>query len=122
MARSLVDDNRDVACSVGLHVGNHHYASTFLGGGSKLLTVKVNPRDVVSVPSDSNDEKIRACRFTVLEDNPDKTRYEGTSFRSLDEVVPADAEDDEALAIGFEDEDEEDLDYDHDCDIEGCFN
>lgn len=77
MARSLVNDNRDRACSVGLHIGNHRYAAGF---GQKLLTVSVNPRDVVSVPSDSNDEKIRACKYTVLEVNAHRTAYTGTSY------------------------------------------
>lgn len=77
MARSLVDGDRGRACSAGLHVGNHRYATGF---GSTLLTVKVNPRDVVSVPSDSNDEKIRTCRYTILEVNEGRTLYGGTSY------------------------------------------
>ena len=77
MPRSLVDTDRDVACSVGLHIGNYAYASTF---GKRFLTVKVNPRDVVSVPVDSNDQKIRAHRYTILEDNESKTHYDFTSY------------------------------------------
>jgi len=79
MSRKLVDPNRDVACSVGLHVGNFRYADEW-GRDGKLLLVKVNPRDVVSVPSDSNDEKIRAHRFTVIEENVARERVEGTSY------------------------------------------
>lgn len=82
MPRSLVDPERDRTCSVGLHVGNHNYANHF---GSVLLTVKVNPRDVVSVPSDSNDEKIRTCRYEVLEQNERRTRYQGTSWTEHDD-------------------------------------
>lgn len=77
MPRSLVDPERNVACSVGLHVGNHNYANGF---GSVLLTVKVNPRDVVSVPSDSNDEKIRTCRYEIIEVNEKRSLYGGTSW------------------------------------------
>lgn len=81
--RSLVDPEREVACSVGLHVGNHRYANGF---GSVLLTVKVNPRDVVAVPEDSNDEKIRTCRYVVVEVNDTRTRYQGTSWeQALDD-------------------------------------
>lgn len=82
MPRSLVDDDRGVACSVGLHVGSFTYAKGF---ATKLLTVKVNPRDVVSVPSDSNDEKIRTHRYTVLTENEQKVQVEGTSY-----VTPVD--------------------------------
>ena len=65
--RSKVDTNRGVACSTGLHAGTHRYASSF---APRLLTVVINPRDVVSVPSDSNDEKVRVSRYTVLEIAP----------------------------------------------------
>jgi len=82
MPRSLVDPEREVACSVGLHVGNHRYANGF---GSVLLTVKVNPRDVVSVPSDSNDEKIRTCRYEIVERNDRRTQYQGTSWTEADQ-------------------------------------
>jgi hypothetical protein len=94
MPRSLVDDNREQACSVGLHVGTHEYANGF---GRKLLTVKVNPRDVVSVPSDSDDSKIRTCRYTVLEVNDGRRRYEGTSWTESDldlELADDETEDD----------------------------
>jgi hypothetical protein len=68
--RSMVDDNRNVACSKGLHAGDYSYASDFANGGV-LLRVLVNPRDVVSVPSDSADRKVRISRYSVLEQNPD---------------------------------------------------
>ncbi len=62
--RAAVDDDRARACSRGLHVGTFNYANDF---GARLLTVTVNPRDVVSVPSDSNDQKVRVCRYRVEE-------------------------------------------------------
>lgn len=64
IARSLVDDDRAVGCSVGLHVGTHSYASGF---GQKLLRVLVDPADVVSVPRDASGQKMRVCRYTVLD-------------------------------------------------------
>ena len=63
MPRDEVQHDPRVGCHTGLHVGNWRYASTF---ASKTIRVKVNPRDVVSVPSDSNDEKMRVCRYKVL--------------------------------------------------------
>lgn len=77
IARSYVDDDRSVACSRGLHVGTYAYARSF---ESRLLTVKVNPRDVVSVPSDCRDQKVRVCRYEVLELAP-AIAYQGTSYR-----------------------------------------
>jgi hypothetical protein len=65
MQRSIVVDDPNVSCSTGLHVSNWRYASQF---SSTRLAVEVNPRDVVSVPSDSNNEKIRVCRYKVIEE------------------------------------------------------
>lgn len=69
IARSDVDTNRGVACSYGLHVGTYNYAKWFAeyNGSGKILTVAVNPRDVVSVPSDSLDQKMRVARYVVLD-------------------------------------------------------
>ena len=84
MARSLVDPDRDTACSVGLHVGTHNYATSFFGSSGKVLTVKVNPADVVAVPADHGDQKIRTHRLTVLEINEGRTQYTGTSLHVAD--------------------------------------
>lgn len=64
MPRSQVANDPNVACHTGLHVGNFRYADSF---GAVVLLVKVNPRDVVSVPHDSNSEKIRCCRYNVVD-------------------------------------------------------
>jgi hypothetical protein len=64
MPRSDVHHDPSVGCSTGLHVGTWDYVVSFTGD-VKLL-VSVNPRDVVSVPTDSNDEKMRVCRYKVL--------------------------------------------------------
>jgi hypothetical protein len=64
--RRQVDDNTHSECSYGLHVGSHQYASGFRGASGRLLIVKVNPRDVVSVPSDGAAQKIRTCRYEVI--------------------------------------------------------
>lgn len=64
MPRSAVQHNPSIGCHTGLHVGNWRYASGF---ASHTIRVKVNPRDVVSVPTDSSDEKMRVCRYQVME-------------------------------------------------------
>jgi len=63
MPRGQVRHNPNAACSVGLHVGTHNYANGFTG--NTILEVIVNPRDVVSVPSDSRAGKMRVCRYRV---------------------------------------------------------
>ena len=64
MERHDVDDNKDRTCSSGLHFCSKDYLNHF--GGERIMIVKINPRDVVSIPSDYNDTKGRACRYEVI--------------------------------------------------------
>lgn len=73
--RNKVDSNRDNGCGHGLHVGAIDYAKSYGGinlddedndGGNRLMICKVNPRDVVSVPTDSKFQKLRCCRYEVV--------------------------------------------------------
>ncbi|QGH76480.1 rIIB-like protein [Streptomyces phage Daubenski] len=65
MPRDQVQHDPSQGCHTGLHVGTWEYASGFAQGA--VLKVEVNPRDVVSVPTDCGHQKLRACRYTVLE-------------------------------------------------------
>lgn len=64
MERNEVDDNKDRTCSAGLHFCGMSYLAHF--GGERTVIVKVNPRDVVSIPTDYNNAKARACRYEVI--------------------------------------------------------
>jgi hypothetical protein len=64
MERHDVDDNKDNTCSSGLHFCSMSYLSSF--GGERTVIVKINPADVVSIPSDYNDAKGRTCRYEVI--------------------------------------------------------
>jgi hypothetical protein len=75
VARTTVDSNRDNGCGHGLHVGAIDYAKSYggidlddddKGGGNRLMICKVNPRDVVSVPTDHKFQKLRCCRYEVV--------------------------------------------------------
>lgn len=70
MPRDQVDGNRNNTCSSGLHVAAFEYASGF--SGTRLLEVKVNPRDVVAVPPDYNEQKMRVCKYQVLRETTTK--------------------------------------------------
>jgi hypothetical protein len=65
MPRSEVQHDPSVGCHTGLHVGTWSYAHDFARGA--VLKVEVNPRDVVSVPTDCGFQKLRTCKYTVLE-------------------------------------------------------
>jgi hypothetical protein len=71
MPRSNVTDNEAIACSTGLHAGTYSYASSF---ARHLIQVKINPRDVVSVPKDSRDQKMRVSRYIVLDKITDRVK------------------------------------------------
>ena len=72
--RSKVDSNRDKHCSAGLHVGAIDYVKSYggidldedNGGGNQIVICKVNPADVVSVPSDARFQKLRCCKYEVV--------------------------------------------------------
>ena len=67
MDRVNVDDDPNNTCSSGLHVAADSYLDSYADAhNSKTVMVKVNPRDVVAVPSDYNFAKMRVCRYEVL--------------------------------------------------------
>jgi len=66
MERNQVDDDKDRTCSTGLHFCGLSYLDYFGGSDSRTVIVKINPRDVVSIPSDYNGAKGRACRYEVI--------------------------------------------------------
>lgn len=65
MPRSKVTHDPRNACAQGLHAGTWSYAGTFTSG--PYVAVKINPRDVVSVPTDCNGQKMRVCRYKVID-------------------------------------------------------
>lgn len=65
MPRSAVTADSAVGCGPGLHAGTYSYARGFSRG--PMLLVEINPRDVVSVPSDCSFQKLRVSRYKVLE-------------------------------------------------------
>lgn len=101
MPRSKVNHDPSQGCSVGLHAGTYAYASGFARGA--LMKVKINPRDVCSVPTDCSWAKMRVCEYEVLEitDKPDTSPVYGHEY-------------DDNYYEGDEwgDEDFEELDYD----------
>lgn len=71
MPRHAVDDDRERTCSYGFHAAAYEYAKNFMGGaGDRMVAVKINPADVVSVPSDYGNQKLRTCRYEVMFEVP----------------------------------------------------
>jgi len=70
--RNTIDDNPESTCSHGLHAGSIQYVRGFASSGDKIIRVRINPKDVVSVPADHNATKLRVCEYTVIEDVTDQ--------------------------------------------------
>lgn len=69
MPREGVNSNRLQTCSSGLHFASLKYihdGSYGVGTGRRLMVVKINPRDVVSIPNDYDFSKGRCCRYLVV--------------------------------------------------------
>lgn len=60
----VFDTNRENTCSQGLHFCSRNYLNYY--SGEKVIIVKVDPRDIVSIPVDYNYEKGRCCRYLVV--------------------------------------------------------
>jgi len=119
MRRAKVDDNRSQGCSAGLHAGALNYVANYgsVDAGDNIVIVKINPEDVVSVPSDCNCEKLRTCKYEVvglyqgeLPKPLYKAEFEADSYVDDEEYSTVYDEYDEDYWDQFEDCDEEDFD------------
>lgn len=72
MLRFNVDPDKDRTCSHGLHFASLEYVRKSGWGsstrGDRLVAVKINPRDVVAIPSDYNNSKGRTCQYLVIKE------------------------------------------------------
>lgn len=92
-------DDSSIECSRGLHVGTYEFARGY-SVGSSVLSVEVNPRDVVSVPSTwGANQKIRVTRLRVVEEvsapYPSLVVYDDGEHTDLDEGYYQDEDYDE---------------------------
>ena len=90
MPRNKVDDNKENGCSYGFHAGTLEYASGFKPHNGKMMIVEIDPSDVVSIPTDSDCQKLRTARYKVVgeyEDTLTKPLYESKFQTELDEDI-----------------------------------
>jgi len=66
MSRNSVDDNPDSHCSSGLHFCSESYLGSFGNDSQPVMILKINPADVVSIPTDYNGAKGRCCKYQVV--------------------------------------------------------
>ena len=104
MPRNQVDENPNETCSKGLHVATYDYAHNIYSGHVTLF-VEVNPKDVVAVPVDYNNAKMRVCEYRVL----------GVSEKELDSPIANTKDFD-----WYDEDDESDEEYDDEEWCEEC--
>ena len=66
MPRSEVDDDPNRTCSAGLHVCSFKYLPSFSHADGHVMVCEVDPANVVSIPADYNNTKMRTCEYTVI--------------------------------------------------------
>jgi hypothetical protein len=66
MDRNAVDDNPESHCSVGLHFCSESYLGHFGSYDDPVMILKINPADVVSIPTDYDGAKGRCMRYKVV--------------------------------------------------------
>lgn len=101
MDRNEIDDDPNSLCAAGLHFCAFDYISLY---GSEItnsivVIVKINPKDVVSIPIDCNGAKGRCCKYEVVSVN--KTILEHNLTKSVMDFV----EDDDTESGDHPDED-----------------
>jgi hypothetical protein len=74
MPREACDTNRHSTCSTGLHFCAYDYLSQ-MSHGSRIVILKINPRDVTAIPSDYHNAKGRACRYEVIGEVGGETKF-----------------------------------------------
>lgn len=75
MSRRGVDDDPERTCSHGLHVCSFGYLPHFAHANGRIIQCDVSPADVVAIPRDYNNTKMRVCRYVVVAEYPGY--YEG---------------------------------------------
>lgn len=64
--RHRVDEDSDRTCSYGLHVCSFGYLPFFSHADGHVMVCEVDPADVVAIPRDYNNTKMRVCRYKVI--------------------------------------------------------
>ena len=101
MPRDNVNEDRMQTCSRGLHFCSKSYLPHFGSSeGNRIVLVKVNPKDVVSIPADYNNAKGRACKYEVISEHTGDIDMAFT--KSVYEIF--EESDDDQLGLPFDDE------------------
>jgi len=92
MPREECDSDPEVTCSAGLHVGSMEYVHDFGYSGGVILEVLVSPRNVVAVPTDYNNTKMRCCEYypIAITNGENDAIYLESDYASFDHATMED--------------------------------
>lgn len=68
MPRRNVDPDRNQTCSYGYHVCSFGYLPHFTHVGGHVVVCQINPADVVAIPADYNNTKMRVSSYRVIDE------------------------------------------------------
>jgi hypothetical protein len=68
MPREQCDPCRNNHCSRGLHFCSLEYLGFWARTHHRIVVLKIDPADVVAIPTDYNFQKGRACRYAVVDE------------------------------------------------------
>lgn len=109
MDRKDVDDNIDNTCSFGRHLASWQYLPHYgscVNGKDAILLCEVDPTDIVAIPRDYNNSKIRCTTYTPLSEYTyDKGEIDKVLYRNYNTPLLGDYDGDNDL---------EDEDYSYD--------
>lgn len=77
MPRWKVDEDPNRTCSAGLHVCSFDYLPSFANANGHVVLVEVDPADVVAIPVDYNNTKMRVCKYKVIGEYADYYKERG---------------------------------------------
>jgi hypothetical protein len=66
MPREKVLNDPSRHCGEGLHCASFDYMPIYHGGQGKIIELRLDPKHVVSIPTDCNGDKLRVCEYKVL--------------------------------------------------------
>lgn len=111
-----VDPDRNRTCSRGFHCCSFDYLPHFNHADGHVMVVRVNPRDVIAIPADYHNTKMRVCAYEVVDEYKDYYTEERRNVLAARAIISSEARfDDEPfeLVIDFGRVDGEQLTLDY---------
>lgn len=91
--RNQVDEDPDRTCSKGIHAcgfGYLHFYGAVRSGTDRVVSVSISPTNVVAVPRDYNNNKMRVCELLSLADITDKVKSTWNAYGGIGTTVGLD--------------------------------